>query len=148
MPRHRKGDIYMELRNGPIILGTIVMEKLGAVNFEHAFLSEYGCIEVVVDQKVEEAIKKETNFYPLYTVIDVDDPEKGTWELTGGLEIPRGMVFDYPTHFSFHIPDSEITLALNILCYGLDEPHVRKSLEQWAVKRLAMREDHGEEAVC
>lgn len=131
----------MELKNGPIILGTIVMEKLGAVNFEHAFLSKHGCIEVMVDREVEKAIEKETGFRPLYTVIDADDPAKGTWELSGGLEVPSGMALDYPTDFSFHIPDSEITLALNILCYGLDDPHVRKSLEQWAVKRLALRED-------
>ena len=129
----------MKLKNGPIILGTVVMEKLGAVNFEHAFLSEYGCIEVMVDSDVEKAIQKETNFRPLYTVIDADDVEKGTWHLYGGLEVPSNLALDYPTHFSFRIPDSEITLALNILCYGLDEPHVRKSLEQWAVRRLAMR---------
>lgn len=133
----------MELKNGPIILGTIVMEKLGAVNFEHAFLSEYGCIEVMVDKEIEKAIKKETNFRPLYTVIDVDDPEKGTWKMCGGLDVPSSMALDYPTHFSFSISDSEITMALNLLCYGLDSPHVRKSLEAWAVKRLALRTETG-----
>ena len=136
----------MEIKNGPIILGTIVMEKLGAVNFEHAFLSEYGCIEVMVDEKVEQTIKKETNFWPLYAVIAEDNAEEGAWKLTGRLDVPTDMALDYPTDYTFRIPDSEITMALNILFYGLDEPHVRKSLEQWAVKRLALRNDESEQA--
>ena len=135
----------MKIENGPIILGTIVMEKLGAVNFEHAFLSEYGCIEVMVDQNIEKAIKNETNFWPLFTVIAEDDSKEGSWKLCGDLDVPTDMALDYPKEFSFHIPDSEITLALNILCYGLDEPHVRKSLEQWAIKRLALRTDEAEQ---
>lgn len=144
----------MKIKNGPIILGTIVMEKLGAVNFEHAFLGEYGDIEVMLDKEAEKAIKKETNFWPLYAVLEIDNYEEGTWCLCGALDVPVGMALDYPANFSFRIPEGEITMALNILEYGLDTPHVRKSLEQWAVKRLAFcaeeseKEDNMEDSAC
>lgn len=140
----------MKYENGPIILGTIVMEKLGAVSFEHAFLTEYGCIEVMTDREVERKIEKEMGFPFVYAVIDTDDPKKGTWQLCGKVDAPSHMALEYPADFSYRIPDSEITMALNILRYGLDEPHVRESLEKWAVKRLALgvEKDTKEESRC